>query len=155
MNDNEIKDTIMNISQFDLSRSKTNKSTTAFNRNTNEQQQNIANDQIPHINVAKITSHVPLFPNTNFSSLQRLIKGTDSDEKTQHLLQGALSAISESYKTSIAEIHKMIKQQKRIIQTAIKNIDEQMFALSQQKKQFKIELSEFNKDGNIKIDELA
>lgn len=105
------------------------------------------------INVSNITSSSIFSSYKNnefFSRLDKLIKATNCPE-----LQSVLSVISALYKLAIGDIDKEIKIQKRIIQTGITNIDEQIFALSQQEKQLKIEMSTFNKDGNNKIDELS
>ena len=93
--------------------------------------------------------------NDTFIKIDKLITNAQTADKRQDLCKAALSTISNSFKTAIDDIDNEIKKQKRIIQTGIKNIDEQIFALSQQKKQLKIEMAQFNKNGNDKIDKLS
>lgn len=89
---------------------------------------------------------------SKFYRLNQLLKSTDSEEHRQKLLKGSLSAISQSFQKLNNNVEKELKIHKRINQTAINQIDQQILTLSQQKKQLKIEMSEFNKAINDKID---
>lgn len=79
-------------------------------------------------------------------------KSNDSEEDIHNLLQIALSTISKSYQEGISSIDKQLKIQKQRSEPTINEIDRQIFALSQQKKELKIEMAQFNKDANNKID---
>ena len=89
---------------------------------------------------------------SKFYRLKQLLKSTNSEEHRQKLLKGSLSAISQSFQQLNDNVEKELKIQTRINRTAINQIDQQILALSQQKKQLKIEMSEFNKAINDKID---
>lgn len=92
---------------------------------------------------------------TPFMNVDEMLNATNKPQETQKLLNQALLAISKSYKEGIEDIQQEIKTQKRISQTAIKNIDEQILVLSQLKKQFKMETMQFNKEGNAQIHALS
>lgn len=90
----------------------------------------------------------------NWSSLNTFIKSTDSKQERQKLIESSLLAVSNSYKQAFYNFEKEVKIQKRTHHITIKNIDEQIFALSQLKKQMKIKMSEFNKDANTQLNQI-
>ena len=92
---------------------------------------------------------------TQFMNVAEIVNATDGSQQTQKLLNDALVTISKSCKQGIDAIQKEINTQRRRSHTAINNIDKQILALSQLKKEFKIETMQVNKEGNAQIDALS
>jgi len=79
----------------------------------------------------------------------------NSPQDEQYLLQSALVILSKSFKEGIDCINKEIKIKNQLYQTKIDEINQNLFALSHQKKQYQIELAEYNKVLNNEIDQLS
>ena len=107
-------------------------------------------------NISNLTKLPGIHKNlSNWYNLPKFIQVTTSVKDRQDLLQRSLSLISKLHKEEFDNIETEVKIQKRAHNTAIKNIDEQIFALAKTKKKMKIDICEFNKNANAKMNEFA
>ena len=94
--------------------------------------------------------------NKDAKSFHQLIReqSNDSEEKSEKLLQAALTTISNSYQEGINNITKQLQKEQKTNDIGLNNINQEILALSHQKKELQNEMSQFNKKGNQKINEL-